>query len=363
VLITDRDGRIEYVNPKFCEVTGYRPDEVIGRNPSKLKSGETGPEQYAELWRTIVDGGVWHGEFHNRRKDGSLYWEAAAISAVRDATGNITHFLAVKEDITERKRLEQEVESRNRELARAQTLAEMGRMASMIAHDLRNPLSSVKVTLQVLGKRVADDEAAVELKRISLDQVAYMEAILNDMLTYARPQAPRMDWVSADRLVEAAVGLAQRKIEEQGVRIVTRLQPGLPTFPGDSRQLRQVFSNLIVNAVQAMEDTPPTERELELGADLDLDATGTMIRFRICDRGCGIDALGADKLFEPFFTTRAKGTGLGLAIVRRILDEHGGRISLLPGNPRGACAEVLLPTVPRRQPPGTDVARVCAPAS
>jgi len=356
VLITDRSGCIEYVNPKFSEVSGYRPEEVVGQNPRLLKSGETGPDEYAELWQTIAAGGVWHGEFHNRRKSGELYWEAAAISAVRDTHGEITHYLAVKEDITERKRLEQEVESRNRELARAQTLAQMGRMASMIAHDLRNPLSSIKVTLQVLSKQTATTDETAELKGIALEQVAYMEAILNDMLTYSRPQVPRLEWINPVKLLETAIGLARRKIEEQGVRLSTRYQPGLPTFPGDVTQLRQVFSNLLLNAVQAMEQTPPEQRELTVTAELQLTPEGTAIRFEICDHGCGIGEEVSEKLFEPFFTTRAKGTGLGLAIVRRILDEHGGQVRLIPREPAGTCAEVVLPTVPPEEVSGMVVA-------
>lgn len=181
-----------------------------------------------------------------------MYWESASISALRDAQGRITHYLAVKEDITERKRLEQEVESRNRELARAQALAEVGRMATMIAHDLRNPLSSVKIALQVLRKQDAPDGESRELRVIAREQVACMEEILSDMLTYARPRTPNLEWLHVDRL------------------------------------------------------------------------------------------------FEPFFTTRAKGTGLGLAIVRRILDAHDADIGLDPHRPRGTCCRVLLPTVPRQ---------------
>ncbi|MCG8426025.1 MAG: PAS domain S-box protein, partial [Chromatiales bacterium] len=154
VVITNKRGQIEYVNPKFTEVSGYEADEVLGQNPRFLKSGETSPEEYANLWSTVMSGGEWRGEFHNRRKNGELYWEGAIISAIRNPEGEITHFLAVKEDITERKRLQAEVEARNRDLAHSQTLAAMGRMASMIAHDLRNPLSSVKMTMQILGKQL-----------------------------------------------------------------------------------------------------------------------------------------------------------------------------------------------------------------
>ncbi len=347
VVITDRQGRIEYVNPKFTEVTGYGLDEVVGENPRILKSGDKPAAAYSDLWQTVSGGGEWRGEFHNRRKNGELYWESASISALRDRDGAITHFLAVKEDITERKRLEQEVETRNRELAHAQALAEVGRMATMIAHDLRNPLSSVKIALQVLSKQTAPSGEATELRAIAREQVAYMEAILSDMLTYARPQAPALEWLSADRLLQTAVGLAEHRLAGQGVALETRYHERLPTFPGDPTQLRQVFFNLINNAAQATDDLPAGERRVSISTGVELGEDGTRIRIDICDNGRGIAAEDATRLFEPFFTTRAKGTGLGLAIVRKILDQHGGSIQLSPSRPRGTCARVLLPTVPR----------------
>jgi len=346
VTITDPSGRIEYVNPKFTEVTGYALDEVLGRNPRVLKSGETPSSEYRELWRIVTGGGVWHGEFHNRRKNGELYWEAAAISALRDGEGRITHYLAVKEDITERKRLEQEVEVRNRELARTQALAEVGRMATMIAHDLRNPLSSVKVTLQILSKPGTPEEEADELRTIAREQVSYMEAILADMLTYARPQAPALEWLDAERLLDTVLGLAQGRLDEQGVHAVTEYRSGLPTFPGDPNQLRQVFSNLIANAAQATEEQPAGQRQILVRTDMELAEEGTRIRVEICDNGCGIPEDAAERLFEPFFTTRAKGTGLGLAIVQKLLVAHGGGVELTPHKPRGTCCRVLLPTIP-----------------
>ena len=108
IVITDKKGDIEYVNPRFCDMSGYGRDEVIGKNPRILKSGEMPPDGYKRLWETIASGGEWRGEFHNRRKNGELYWEFASISPIKDAEGNITHFLAVKEDVTDRKRIDEE---------------------------------------------------------------------------------------------------------------------------------------------------------------------------------------------------------------------------------------------------------------
>jgi signal transduction histidine kinase len=274
-----------------------------------------------------------------------LYWEAASISALRDPGGEITHYLAVKSDITERKWLETQIEQRNRELARSQTLAELGRMAAMLAHDLRNPLSSVKMAVQILGKRAADAEAQ-ELGRISQEQVRYMEDIITDMLTFARPGDLRLEWLQPRKLLDGAVASVRRRIQEAGAAVEVTCTPGLPTFPGDASKLRQLLVNLLVNALQAVRSRPSGEGRVSLVADLQFAAGGTRIRFRVCDNGEGVDPSEVARLFEPFVTTRTKGTGLGLAIVRQIAESHGGAVSLLPSPSGGACAEVLLPVVP-----------------
>ena len=343
VMITDQKGLIEYTNPKFTQVTGYATDEVIGRNPRFLKSGETDDETYKVLWETISQGGEWRGLFHNRKKNGELFWESACISAVRNPDGEIAHFLAVKEDITEQKRLEDEVEERNRELAKNQALTVIGRMASMIAHDLRNPLSSVKMTLQILKKHPdpSSSKEADELRQIALEQIRYMEEILSDMLSYTRPDAIKPEWVAIEKVIDSAIGLVQRTISDYGVTLTTHYQPGLPTLYADATKLRQIFSNLITNAAQATQDQP--NPQIEISAMIHLGSEGTGIRIEIIDNGSGIASRDRERLFEPFFTTHAKGTGLGLAIVKRILDQHHAHIELQPNPPQGTCSVVVLP--------------------
>lgn len=344
VMLTDRYGHIEYVNPKFTEVTGYSQEDVIGENPRILKSGETSVDEYGRLWQTVLDGNEWRGEFHNQRKNGELYWESASISALRGPDGEITDIIAVKEDITQRKQLEMEVEERNRELARNQAFTAMGRMASMIAHDLRNPLSSVKMGLQILSKQVTDERR--ELGQIALDQIYYMENILTDMLAYARPEAVKTDWVSLDKLLDVTLGSLQKQVDEARVEVAVRYQSGLPTIPADANKLRQVFSNLIINALQSVELEPEGNRHLYISTMLQLAESGTAIQVEVCDNGAGLGEAEPEKLFEPFYTTRTRGTGLGLAIVRQIIEQHGGSVKLIQRAAGGACAQVVLPTAP-----------------
>jgi PAS domain S-box-containing protein len=343
VMLTDCEGNIEYVNPKFTEVTGFDAVEVIGQKPNLLKSGDKSSDDYKALWDTLKQGGEWRGEFHIKRKNGELYWESASISALKNAQDEITNFVAVKEDITERKRLEQEVELRNQELARTQALTTMGRMASMIAHDLRNPLSSVKMCMQMVGKQA--NEELFELSDIALDQIRYMENILTDMLTYAKPEAVTIEWINVDKLLDTTLLSLQKRIVEADVRVDVQHSSGLPALPGDANKLRQLFSNLIVNAIQASRSENKQERVINIRSYPVTGELGNAVEITICDNGEGLAEV-VDKLFEPFFTTRTKGTGLGLAIVRQIAEQHHGRVSLEPRQQGGVCAKLCLPTTP-----------------
>lgn len=349
VLITDRHGAIEYVNPKFTQVAGYTLEEVAGENPRLLKSGEVSPEEYQRLWQTITAGEEWRGVLHDKKKNGELFWVHSAISPIRDARGAITHYLAEMEDITERKRLEQQVAERNREITKSQALAAMGQAASMIAHDLRNPLSTIKMGLQMLSKKLPQSwtEAEQELLQISQEQERYMEEVLSDLLSYSLPDALKPEWLSVDKLLDTAVMLSQKQIEEHGVRVKTHYQPGLPVLYGDANKLRQVFINLIVNGAQATAGLNQTPATLVIDARLCLAVEDRpSIQVEICDNGSGITTEHQDKVFEPFFTTRAQGTGLGLPIAKRIIDQHQGSISLQPGHPRGTRVTVVLPLQP-----------------
>ncbi|MES9972242.1 MAG: PAS domain S-box protein [Candidatus Thiodiazotropha sp.] len=344
VMLTDREGLIEYVNPKFTEVTGYEPKEVIGKRPNLLKSGEMESQEYARLWTTVKEGEEWRGEFHNRRKNGELYWESASISALKNPAGEITHYVAVKEDITERKRLQDEIDKHNQELARTQALTTMGKMASMIAHDLRNPLSSVKMCMQMLNKQ--SENELFELSEIGLDQIRYMENILTDMLAYAKPEAVNVEWVNMQKLIDTTLLSLQRRVEDASVQVAVNHQPGLPALPADANKLRQLFSNLIVNAIQATESQSEDDRSILIDTHQVLAESGNTIEVTICDNGAGLPDEELDRLFEPFYTTRTKGTGLGLAIVKQIVDQHHGKVALSLRSEGGVCARVSLPTTP-----------------
>ncbi len=345
VLITDTSGNIVYTNPKFTEVTGYTKEEVLGKNPKILQSGETLKNDYNNLWQALKNGNEWVGEFHNKKKNGELYWESARISAIKDTNAHITHFLAVKEDITEKKQLEDEVELRNKEIAKNELLAGVGKMANMIAHDLRNPLSSIKMGMQILHKisdKPIGDEGK-ELIEIGLEQVHYMECILSDLLSFSRPDQLNLEWLSVEKLLETALNSVQNEVDKNNITINTDYQTGLPTIHADKTKIRQVFSNLIINSIQALTSNNENTAVISISAFINITDLGPMLEIQIADNGTGIDTETQKKLFEPFFTTRAKGTGLGLAIVKRIIEQHNGRIEVSSEISHGTIINLLLP--------------------
>ncbi|MCH6576111.1 MAG: PAS domain S-box protein, partial [Bacteroidetes bacterium] len=212
VIITDTSGNIEYVNPKFEEVTGFTAKEVIGKNPSILKAGETASEEYVVLWKTIKAGGEWHGEFHNRKKNGELYWESASISAIKDTKGQITHYIAIKEDITERKAMDKRLrESHNRLRSFAERLQmireeERATIAREIHDDLGQSLTALKMDISwVKNNPEMDMEAKTAKFDMMLDLTNSTIQTVKRIATELRPGilddlglVPAIEWQAAE---------------------------------------------------------------------------------------------------------------------------------------------------------------------
>jgi len=313
VVITDTEGHIEYVNPKFTHLTGYAADEVLGKNPRFLKSGEQSREFYERLWTTILAGREWHGEFHNRKKNGELFWELSSISPVRDREGNVTHFVAVKEDVTERKLLEEE---------RERLISELDAFAHTVAHDLKNPLSAVLGFAELLtaegvelsGKDVRESLAAI------YQSAKKMHSIIEELLLLAGVRKAEVERLPVD-MAAAVAGAVQRLSH-----VAAEYKPEVdmpdqwPVALGHGPWLEEVWANYLSNAMK-YGGTPP---RLELGAD----TTDDKVRFWVTDNGPGLTPEQQSRLFMPFtrlHQARATGQGLGLSIVRRIMEKLGGK--------------------------------------
>lgn len=343
IVITDGAGNIEYVNPRFEQVTGYTAAEVLGKNPRILKSGEMPAEEYRQLWQTILSGHEWHGEFHNRRKDGSLYWETDSILPVRDAAGAIAHFVAVKEDLTEKKLLESK-------FLRAQRLESIGSLASGIAHDLNNILAPILMSAQLLDME-EDDASRRELTQTIQASAQRASGVVRQLLGFARGKDGQKQPVQVRHLLRDLAKLASETFP-CSIRVEEDCAADLWPVQADATQLHQVFLNLCVNARDAM----PNGGKLLLSAgNVVLDehyasmrqeaAPGRYVRVRIEDSGTGMSDAVREHMFESFFTTKGEGqgTGLGLTTVLGIVRNHRGFITCATAVGKGTAFEVFLP--------------------
>ena len=204
VVITDRDGIIEYVNPKFTDITGYTQAEAIGRNPRILKSGHTPPEEYTELWKTITSGGVWIGEFRNKKKNGELFWELASIAPVKDGE-KIINFVAVKEDITERKEIEEQ-------LRQSQKMEAVGQLTGGIAHDFNNLLAIIVGNLQLLAERPSADAKTREFLDDALWSARRGGELTHRLLAFARKQPLKPAVIDLSEVVRGMTELLRRTL-------------------------------------------------------------------------------------------------------------------------------------------------------
>ena len=261
-----------------------------------------------------------------------------------------------------KKHLQHQLEQETQERIRNEQLAAVGRMANMIAHDLRNPLSSIRVGIQLTRRKPGIDQETQELCQISLEQIRYMDNILEDLLSYSRPADLNPEWLSVNTLTEQVIMSQLRLIRDRNIFINQDLGDNLPTIHADPAKLRQVIQNLVVNAIQAADDSHGQLARVSLRTRLIFTDQGPKLEVEICNNGRGVDPCLGDKVFEPFFTTKAKGTGLGLAIVQRIVRQHHGHISIqaIPGKQGsgGTRALLSLPVShhPAAQPEQTDSA-------
>ena len=344
IVITDTDGTIQFVNPAFEQVTGYTREEALGQNPRILKSGEQDNAFYQQLWVTLTSGRTWHGRFINRKKDGSLYTEEAAISPVTDASGRIINYLAVKRDVTEEIKVEEQ-------LYQAQKMESIGRLAGGVAHDLNNLLSPILG----YGEMLLEDTPPNNPRREPLEEVVSAgkraQSLVRQLLAFSRRQSLQFQPIDVNDLLGDFKKLLRRTVRED-IEIHMRLPPRIPQVKGDLGQLEQVVMNLAVNSQDAMPNggrlTIETE-QVELDEDYARKKRGVKpgpyVKVAISDTGFGMDADTLEHLFEPFFTTKesGKGTGLGMSTAYGIVKQHGGNIWAYSECGLGTTIKVYLP--------------------
>lgn len=344
IVITDRDGVIQWVNPAFSLLTGYTAAEARGRKPGQLiRSGQQDASFYQAMWKTILAGHVWSGEIVNRRKDGSLFTEDMTITPLRDERGEITHFVAIKQDITQRKLLEAQ-------LLRTQRLESVGRMASGIAHDLNNILTPVLLAPPILREGLQDKAALniVDSIEASAERGA---AIIRQLLTFGRGTTSHRVPLPVRTLMRDMMKIMEETFPKN-IRIRLEVPPDLALVTADATQLHQVLMNLCVNARDAMPQGGQLTLSLQPAMVDEALARmhpgahpGRHVVLSVADTGSGIPPEHLDKIFDPFFTTKAvgEGTGLGLSTVMAIVRGHEGilLVDSVPG--QGTTFRVFLP--------------------
>ncbi|MDK9715389.1 MAG: PAS domain S-box protein [Sulfuritalea sp.] len=354
IVITNIDAKIEYVNEAFLLATGYSREEVIGQNPRMLHSGETPPGTYVELWDSISHGRPWKGEFNNRRKDGSKYVELAVIAPLREADGTISHYVAVKEDITEKKRLAIELDNhryhleslvaqRTAELVAARKLAEAASQAKStflanMSHEIRTPMNGILGMANLLRRGGVTPQQAERLDTID-KSAQHLLSVINDILDISNIEAGKFlleeGPVDVDSLLANAGSILSERTRAKNIRLVIEAESLPPNLVGDSVRLQQALLNYATNAVKFTDTGSVTLRCVKLHENPDT----VLVRFEVEDTGIGIPSETLGRLFNAFeqadnsITRKYGGTGLGLAITRRLAEMMGGGagVESLPG--------------------------------
>jgi PAS domain S-box-containing protein len=348
ILITDATGKIVWANPAFTETTGYSFEEVVGKNPRVLKSGKQDGAFYKEMWDTILSGNVWRNTLINRRKDGTLNREDMTITPIRDGSGEITQFVAIKQDITKLEQALSDVKQKSEELAamtqqlwQASKLATMGELSASIAHELNNPLATVALRVENLLMPMAEDDSKRHSLEIIMQEVDRMANLVDNLLQFSRRSHRQISTVDVREEITNSIEFIHYHLRSRRIEAVPEFADPLPTIQADRQQLRQLFLNLLTNAGDAM----PHGGTLRVRVTRSVLREVEAVKIDFSDSGGGISTQDLEKIWEPFFTTKpeGKGTGLGLAICRRIVEEHSGTIGIESSAGHGTTVHIVFP--------------------
>ncbi|MGE5400589.1 MAG: sensor histidine kinase [Ignavibacteriales bacterium] len=346
VAITDTKGTITYVNKKFCEISKYNEEELIGQNHRIINSGFHSKDFFKEMYRVIANGQVWRNQIRNRAKDGSIYWVDTTIVPLTNREGKLTKYLAIRFDITGQKTTEERL--RNDEEKLNNTLKELERsnneleqFAYIASHDMHEPLRMIGSFAKLLRQRYKDklDDRAEEYIDFINEGVKRMQNLIEDLLRYSRvtTRGKSLEAVNSMDVVNTVLENLQLTIRETGARIHTCK---LPVVKGDDIQLMQLFQNLLSNAIKF---STPGVPEIEVCAH-QKDSEWV---FFVKDNGIGLDPEYRDSIFVLFQRLNDRedypGTGIGLAVCKKIVERHGGRIWVESESGKGSIFYFTLP--------------------
>ena len=330
IEITDLSGKIIYVNPAFERISGYRKDEILGKNPSILSSGLHDRSFWKNAWETILSGKVWMGEVVNQRKNGKLFYTELLISPIMGPEGEVIGFLGSHRDITEKKRLEEQ-------LVRSQKMESIGTLAAGIAHEVGNPLTSISSIVQVIQRTTTDQFAKDKLELVK-NQITRISKIIRDLVDFSRPSSYELQETDVIKVLKDAVNMVAYGKKAKKIKFSLQVEDGVPPLTIIPDQLAQVFLNILLNAVDAIDD-----QEGEISIRTTASDQKVYVIFK--DSGKGIPEENLGKIFEPFFTTKSvgEGTGLGLWVSYGIIRNFNGDIKVASILGKGTTFTVILP--------------------
>ena len=363
IFITDTAGNFQYVNPSFERVTGYCREEVIGKNVNILKSGKHGESFYRQMWQVISGGRVWRGKLVNKRKDGTLFYEEASITPIRDTGGKVVSFVAVKRDVTKMTMLEGQ-------LRQAQKMEAIGTLAGGIAHDFNNILSSIMGYTELAVLDSPEGASWVQHLNKVLRASHRAKELVNQILTFSRHEEHELVPVDIKTILYDTLKLLRASLPTT-IEIRRHIAAEKRTILADPTQIHQVIMNICTNARHAMREQggvlevrlEEASGNTEFSIDFPSLRPEDYLMLSIRDSGHGMPAAMIERIFDPYFTTKEKGegTGLGLAIVHSVVQNHGGHIRVQSEPGKGTCFFIFFPhaaTGVRAKAAGRDCTRM-----
>ena len=334
--ITDLNGKMIYVNKAFENASGYKKEELIGKNPKVFGSGKHSDKFWDKMWDTISSGKVWVGEVENLRKSGEPYFTQLLISPILDKDGKVSGYFGIHRDLTEKRTLE-------RQLIHTQKMESIGTLAAGIAHEVGNPLASISALVQV-AQRVTADPFVSEKLGLVKSQVTRISKIIRDLVDFSRPSNYELELTDINKVVNEAVEITKVGTKAKDIIFETDLAKDVPMLPLIADQIQQVFVNILLNAVDAIAEKKRDGKTNKISV-VSVNG-GDEITLTFSDTGTGIREENLVKVFEPFFTTKkeGRGTGLGLWVSYGIIKSFQGDIKIKSKINEGTTFIIKLPT-------------------
>ncbi len=344
VIITDHTRSIEYVNPSFESMTGYTREEVLGKKAYFLRSGAGKPELYDELWQSISSGGVYRGVIINRKKNGSVYHEQKTITPLKDDQGNITHYISTGHDISDLVKAEELDRKHKMEFAHVARLGVLGEMTSGLAHELNQPLCAITTYAQTCLRIIQSEDYKLEDVSYGLKQVIKQAELGGDIFrrlrNFARKEEKPQTPASIRDIIYEVRDFTRAECLQDQIQLIIQVPDKLPPVRVDPIQIEQVLINLVRNSMDALQGIEEKRRKIII-----IKAKFYKRKFicvSVCDNGYGCTDEVAQRLYEPFFTTKKHGLGIGLGISQTIVVSHGGNLWLEKNSSNGATFSFTL---------------------